>query len=429
MRYAPETQVMVDIRSPDPAALFMPSTMLPGNMSTQVEIIRSDLVARKVVRRLGLDQVAASREAWLNRTGGRGKLEDWIASGLQRGLKVSPSRDSNVVAIEFQGTDARFAADVANAFAQAYIEASIELKVEPTRQIAKWFGEQSKQLREQVERAQSRLSEFQQEKGIIAATESVDLEIAKLNDLSARLSAAQEETRAAQSKQRSTGGATETLPEVRQDAVVVGLRTGIAQLEVKIKEAAGNLGTRHPQYQRMEMELAELRNRLALETSSVSKGYGASSTVGKSRAAELASAFEAQKRKVLAMKRDHDEIAVLVRDVDTARRAYDAVTNRLNQVSLESQVTRTNVTVLAEAVEPLTPNFPKPFGAMLMIAVALGIVAAGASVVGLELVDGRIRSAGDLEEMLQLPVLAEIERARRPRRLARARVPAGLLAK
>jgi chain length determinant protein EpsF len=377
-------------------------------MGTQVDIIKSDRVARKVVKMLRLEENSTIKQMWLGATEGRGKLEDWVTDLMQKGLKVTPSRDSNIVSIGYQGADPAFAAAIANAYAQAYMEASVELKVEPARQYAQWFADQAKVLRENVEKSQARLSEFQQRKGIVATEESMDNEQAKLRDLVARLTAAQGETRDALSKQRTTSA--ETLPEVMGNSVVASLRTNIASLEAKLKEAAGNLGVNHPQYLRMEAELAELKNRLAAETSHVASGYGASGAVGRTREAELRAAIDAQTKKVLALKRERDEIAVLLRDVDTAKRAYEAVTNRLNQASLESQATRTNVSVLTPAVEPLEPSFPKPLKQMLLYALVAGIVLAGAAVAGLELIDRRIRSPQDLAEMLQLPVLAVIER-------------------
>lgn len=425
-QYSAETSVMVDIRSADPVAgVLLPPILMPGNMSTQLEIIQSELVARKVVKALKLDQDPATKELWLNATAGRGKLEDWVAQGLLRNLKAAPSRDSNIINISFHGADPGFTADVANAFAQAYIDASIELKVEPARQYAKWFGEQSRILRDQVEKAQDRLTEFQQQKGIVASVESMDNELAKLNDLSARLTAVQAETRDAQSRQqRSRGGAAEG--EVLQDSVVMGLRTNIAQLEAKLMEAAVNLGTKHPQYQRMESEIAELKNRLVLESRHVTGAYSFASAVGKSKEGELKAALEAQRKKLLATKKERDEIAVLMRDVETAKRAYEAVTNRFNQTNLESQATRSNIAVLAVAVAPLEPSFPKPLGKTLLMAIALGIVLAGACVVGLEMVDSRIRTADDLAEMLQLPVLAVIARAGRAAKLPYQRRTAAL---
>ena len=362
-------------------------------------------------------------------TQGKGQVADWMANLLQKGLKVTPSRESNIINIAYQGADPSFVASVANAYAQAYIEASVEMKVEPARQYARWFGDQAKVLRENVEKAQAKLSEFQQHKSIVVTEEARDDELAKLNDLTARLTAAQSETREARIKQRSGSGRTDTLPEVMNNSVVAGLRIKIADLEAKLKEVAGNIGTRHPQYQRMELELAELKARLAAESSHVASGYTSNDAVGRSREAELGAAIEAQRKKLLVVRGERDEIAVLLRDVDTAKRAYEAVNNRFNQTSLESQVTQTNVSVLTPAIEPIEPSFPKPLPQMLLMAAALGILLGCAAAFGLEMIDRRVRSPEDLAEMLQLPVLAVIEPGRRGRRLGFRRGMALLPAK
>jgi succinoglycan biosynthesis transport protein ExoP len=211
---------------------------------------------------------------------------------------------------------------------------------------------------------------------------------------------------------------------VMQNSVVQGLRTNINQLEVKLKEARGNLGAKHPQYIRMEAELAELRNRLALETSHAASSYSSSSAVGKAKEAELKAAFDAQTRKILGMKNERDEIAVLVRDVETARKAYDAVTSRLTQTNLESQATRTNISVINSAVVPIAPSFPPTPERTLLIALLVGAVLAVAYALGLELLDQRIRTADDLADMLQVPVLAVIEPSPAAAKLAYRRAAA-----
>lgn len=411
-RYTSETTVMVDVKSPDPvSAVLLPPTMFPGSLGTQVDILKSDRVARKVVKMVGLDESAEAKDLWLESTQGKGKFEDWMSASLQRGLQINPSRDSNLITISYRGTDPVFVAAVANAFARAYIETSIEMKVEPARQYSRWFGDQAKVLRENVEQAQARLSAYQRDKGIVMTDEALDAEVAKLNDLTARLTAVQGETRDAESKQRSAGNPAETLPEVTANAGVQNLRADINKREAQLKEIGVNLGVRHPQYQRMQSELAELKHRLVVETSIVASGFAASSSVGRTKEAELKTATAAQKKKLLALKKERDEIAVLLRDVDTAKRAYEAVTNRYNQTNLESQATQTNITVLSPAREPLAPSFPKPLYKMLLMAI-LGAIGLGCvAAVGVEVLDKRVRSVQDLTEMLQLPVLGVIEKS------------------
>jgi len=115
---------------------------------------------------------------------GKGRLEIWLADLLQKKLEVKPSRESNVISVSYKAVDPGFAAAVANAFTQAYIETNIELKVAPARQYAQWFGEQGKSLRDNLEKAQAKLSAYQQEHGIVAIDERLDNETAKLNELS-----------------------------------------------------------------------------------------------------------------------------------------------------------------------------------------------------------------------------------------------------
>jgi len=417
-RYTAETSVLVDIRTPDPvAAVLLQSTqMVPGSMATQVDVITSSRTSRKVVTMLKLDQSATVKEQWQAATEGRGKLEDWLGNALQRGIKVTPSRESNSLRISYSGTDPAFAAAVANAFAQAYIEASIELKVEPARQHARWFGDQSKVLRENVEKAQTRLSEYQKQHGIVATEENQDTETIKLADLTARLNTVQAELRDAQTRQRSASATADTLPEVLQNPAIANLRADIVQREARLKDS--NLGAKHPQYVRMESELAELKKSLEAETRRITSGYSSSSSIHLVRQAELTAAIEAQKKKLLQLKGGRDELAVLTRDVETAKRAYDAVSTRFNQTSLESQATQTNVSVLSPAFEPLEPSFPKPFATTLALLICLGSVLGGLSAFALEMLDKRVRSADDLAEMLQLPVIGVIVRDRGQGRLA-----------
>ena len=256
-QYTATASVLVDVKSPDPIAAML----MPSNLSTQVDIINSTRVARTVVKMLRLDESPAVKQQWTEATKGMGKLEVWLGDLLLRGLQASPSRDSNIITISYKGADPGFAAAVANAFAQAYIDTTVELKVEPARQYALWFGEQGKSLRENLEKTQTRLSAYQQEKGIVARDEQLDNEMAKLNELSSQLTMVQAQTNDARSKQKS-GAAVDTLPELLQNSLISGLKSDIARQEAKLQEAAVNLDKNHPLFQRMQSEIAALKQKL-----------------------------------------------------------------------------------------------------------------------------------------------------------------------
>jgi chain length determinant protein EpsF len=407
-QYTATGTVVVDPQSRDPlSAVLLP----PGTMTTQEDIIRSERVAQKVVRALKLDQDEAVKAQWREDTGGKGRIEVWLAELLKRKLAViPPRRDSTVLAIEYTAVDPAFAAAAANAFALSYVETAVELKSQPAKQYARWFDEQSDSLRAQLEKAQARLSQFQQAKGIVTKEENYDSETARLADLMGQLTAVQAQIADSGNKRR----AGDNLPEVAASTVVQFLRGDIARQEAKLKEASLNLGTNHPQYQRMQAELDELHARLRAENRHVSAGFSSSNAVSAGNERELKAAIEAQKRKLLDLRRDRDELAVLQRDVETAQSAYAAVAARYTQTSLESQAKQTNVSVLSAATEPLKPSSPN-VPRYSAIAAFFGVLLAIGAVFCMELFDRRLRSASEIAGLLQAPVLAVIKPARRPR--------------
>ena len=402
-QYTASTSLAVEIKSPDPITLML----MPSNMATQEDMIKSDRVLQRVVESLGLDKDAALQDEWRAATDGKGAFSRWLTARLQKNLRINPTRrEGNIITIEYRARDPAFAAAVANAFARAYVDAMTELKVEPAKQYARWFGEQGKSLRENLEAAVARLADFQQQKGMVAKDETVDVETLKLNELTSQLTAVQGQTVDARSKLRS--GVANTLPEVQANLVIQGLRSEIARQEAKLKDASGNLGRNHPQYRSMESELAELKARLEAETRHVARSVSAAGAVGSDKENELKAAIEAQRKTLLELRADRDQLAVLQRDVDAAKNAYAEVEKRYTQTSLESQATQTNVFVLRPAVEPTEPSSPKLFRDMLL-AVVLGAVLGLGTAYFLETRDRRVLCVDDVAQMLQAPVLGVVQ--------------------
>src|SRR5947207_12946387 len=109
--------------------------------------MKSDRVASRVVKMLGVERSPAAVQQWRESTEAKIPLERYFANLLEKGLAVEPSRGSNVINITFASPDAAFAAGAANAFAQAYMDVSVELRVEPARQSATWLDERSEERR------------------------------------------------------------------------------------------------------------------------------------------------------------------------------------------------------------------------------------------------------------------------------------------
>jgi len=193
--YSATTSLVLTAKSSGPfEQLGMPAQLASGYIATQVDIIRSHNVGLKVVKDLKLAESATAQEEFLLDTEGRGDINDWLAGRLLEDLSVQPSRDSLVLKISYISTDPQFSAAVADAFAQSYINATLELSMEPARRNADWFDNQIKTMRTRLEAEQARLTAYQQEKGIVATDERLDTETHRLDELSTSLVEAQSET-------------------------------------------------------------------------------------------------------------------------------------------------------------------------------------------------------------------------------------------
>ncbi len=410
-QYTASATVVVDVKSPDPVSgMMLQGMMAPGYMATQIDIINSDRVAKTVVKLLKMDSSAAIQAQWQEATQGQGQLADWLSALLQRNLSVKPSRESNVINIDYTGSDPQFASAVANGFAQAYLDVNLDLRLAPARQYAAFFEEQTQVARERLEKAQQALSSYQQQHGITSADERMDFETAKLNETSSQLTGVQGQTTDSQSKRQTTQA--ETLAEVMQSPLINGLKADIARLQAKITESRVNLGVNHPQIQRNESELAALQAQLDAETRKISSSIETTYQVGKQREAQLQGALASQKARVLLLNKQRDELNVLRRDIESAQRSFEVVSQRAAQTNLESQTTQTNISVLNPATAPVDPSKPKVL-LNTLVSIFLGSLLGVGLALMLELTNRRVRSPEDLFEALALPVLGSVSSASR----------------
>jgi len=404
-QYRALASVVIDFK-PDPlgAALYggMPSPVL---MATQVDIIQSERVAMRVVRNLKLNENPQVRQQWLDDANGQGTIESWLASVFQKQMDVVPSRESSVITIAYRAADPRFAAGLANAFAQAYIDTALELRVDPARQYSSFFDSRAKESREALERAQTKISSFQKDNGIIATDERLDVENARLNELSSQLTQLQAISAESGSRQtQAQGQQGDRLQEVLNNQIVGQLKADINRSEARLKELNTRFGDAHPQVVETSANIAELRSRLVAETAKVTGGVTVTNTINRQREAEIRGSLAAQRAKVLRLKAVRDEGSVLQRDMENAQRTYDVILQRLTQTSLESQATQSNVNVLTQAVSPIEHASPRVL-LNTLLAVVLGSLLAVGTALALELMDRRVRNVDDAVAALGMPLL------------------------
>ena len=447
-QYTATASLVVDFKAPD----YYPGQMIPaqlvaGYMATQIDIISSQNVALKVVDDLNLDEDQALQDQLMASSLPVGPLLSWMTGGLAGELLVSlrtllqsseepagtdstrlviaqklldelsiePSKSSGVIEVSFRTSDPGLAALVANGFAEAYLDTNLRLRVDPALRSVDWQNERIAQLRQELESAKGLLSAYQQEKGIVATEERLDVESARLSEISSQLVEARAERSDAESRLQQVEQALDrvlvsnALPEVLSNPLVQRLKAGIAEKEAVLAELSQRLDRNHPDYKRAALEVSKLRSLIRAETKSILDGIAKSAELAAQREREAQDALAAQKARLLALKGERNEAEVMLRDVENAQLAYDNAVKRLDDARNLSKANQTNVAILNAATIPLKHTSPN-LELNLALASVLGILFGAGLVFVAEMTDRRIRVPGDIEDVLDAPVLGVVVR-------------------
>lgn len=409
--YVASTSLVLNYKGVDPVTgITLPAQLMPGYMATQVDIVKSKSVAFAVQDALKLADHPQLKRQFMKATNGEGVFRDWLADRMLTNLEVTPSRESSVLSISFKGNDPDDVTAIANAFGNAYRRVAVQLKVEPAQEASGYFLGQLGQLREGFEQAQKKLSTYQRAHNIFSADNRLDVETARLNELSTQLVQAQGQAIESSSRQRATIGNAGTSPDILNNPLIQGLKAGLATAEAKFAETAQRLQSNHPQYLSAKSEVDKLRSNLNEQIRFASSGVESNARINQQREGELRAALAIQKEKVTALNSARDELSVLTNEMENAKRAYDSASQRYAQTNIEGQSKQSDIAVLTVATKPRAATSPDIVINLLMSALIGTILGVGAALTQ-ELLDQRVRSANHLANAFGLPVLAVIERS------------------
>lgn len=378
-QYLATASLVLDIK-PDPIAGSYPGLVSNTLVTTQVDVLMSERVARRVVRNLRLLDNPTLKAQWQAEVEAEQPMEQWLLELLKKRVDVRPSRESNVIQVSYRANDPKTAAALANGFVQAYLDTALELRVDPARQFSSFFDERSREARAALTAAQGRLASFEARQGLLVTDERMDVENARLAELSSQVAVAMGQRSDAASRLEAVRiRPLQELPDVLSHSVVSGLRAEHSRMAARLQEMDARLGPEHPQRQEAAAGLAELEQRIVAESQRVGAGIESHHLIAQRRLAGSLAQLAVQRERVLQMKAARNEASVLSREVENAQRAYDALVGRQQLTQLESQTTQGQANWLSAAVPPSQADSPRPvlnlllaafFGAVLALAVA-----------------------------------------------------------
>ena len=396
--YKAVTRIVIEKDNPNVVS-FEEIMSVEGSSSdyyqTQYEIIRSRSVARQVARQLDLyhseeffpDKLVdfsrirdffnfSMTEA--EKTSARlARVEEDLMEAMEDNLDVSPIRNSRIVDIGFVAKDPQAAADIANAFARAYIDHNLGVQLEAVNDAVNWLNQRIQEERDKVDEAQKRFQAFREKHDIITDfTEDeenvtaqklaeINTQVIEVQGLRVEAQTRYEQTRLALEK----GTPIEAIPEVLNNDFIQSIKESEVELVKNLSELSQKKGPNHPQIKAIKAELSNLRSRMRLEAQQVVASLKSEYDAALARERSLIDALDKQKMAALGLNKLSTEYNALKREVKTAEEMHDLLIKRFKEASLEESMNTGNIRIVDKAEVPQEIHRPKK-----LLNMALGLI-------------------------------------------------------
>jgi capsular exopolysaccharide synthesis family protein len=394
--------------------------LAPEAIETELTAVRSTDLARAVVKEKGLmanpNFVGALNKSPAGALANSETRQVAVAKAVLDHLEVEREKLTYVIGVSFRSTDPIEAAELANAFAEGYIESRTSSKVSTAREQNAWFQQQLKQLGDEASIAEARAAEFRARAGLVGSSGQnggagsiIDQQVAPLTGTlaNAESEAAASRSNLAAARSQVARGGLDAVGEVLNSAVIGDLRRQRAEVLRNKSEVEARYGERHPESLRVRDQLSEIDSQIEAAARRVIQSLAASSDAAQARVTSLRGTLS----RLEAERESSVRSAAAAESLESEAAAKRALYDKMSQLSLDSMQAASIAIAQAEIVEraqppsrPSSPNKPLLYALAFVIALAAG----GGTVAAQEVLRGGLRSVEELEAKIGLPVLAVI---------------------
>lgn len=403
--------------------------------TTQVEILKSEDLARKVVQKLNLTthpdyDPRQQQDSWYSRA------SSWIGEPFQgeatsdpevlkvavarfRGdLAVYLVRNSQLVQIVFQSHDRELAARVPNALAEAYIEGDLDARMAMTQKATDWLRERMGELKAKVDTSEKALQDFRDRerivdvKGVALSGASRQLEELTRSLVEARQRRAEAESAYSMVQQLRGGRAQanyESIPAVLRHPLVQRMKEQEADAERRLGDAAKRYGPEHPKMIQAKAEIETARENTRKQVEIVVGGLARDYEAAKSSELSIERALSQSKADIQSFNRKEFQLGVLEREVQQNRNLYDMFVNRLKETSAAGGTQ----TTVARVVDPATPAagpFAPNKSRIILATAVLTLIFSAILALLLDRISNTLNSTSEVEGRLAVPALGVLQK-------------------
>jgi polysaccharide biosynthesis transport protein len=417
--------------------LLAPAPVDQNYLQTQIELLQGDNLALDVIQELHLSEnpiflkqswiqkLPAQVMAWIKPANSDGRpLTENLLRTFHGSFGVTEVKDSGLVQVQYESYDPQLSAQVVSAAVRQYMDLTHRSKYESTLHAAQSLAPELNDLKGAAERSQQALLQFQRthdgvelespatngsDDSATATTMNspVSVRVAQLNQQLTQAIAdrMQQESYFAMLSQ----GSNEALPQAKDDPVIQGLTTRVADVRGQLAEALSIYGGNNPEVRKLQQQAEELDSQLQAARDRIANQLQASYNSARQREQLIRKELSDLKGPLDRANANIVQYDALKRDADATSNLYTTLSSEIKQMAVSGSLNATNIRVVDEARIPETPSGPHRVR-ILMFGLAFGLFGGGVLAFIAESLDDTVSSLDDLRGWSSLPPLALVPR-------------------
>lgn len=381
-------------------------------LDTEIEILQSRSLALETIQALHLE----SNPDFFPLENGRPwditrpDIRHILSTVFRGNLATKRLGHTSIIQIFVTSKNPALASLIANTLIDRYIEHSFRDNYAATVKVSGWLDSKLNNLKHNLESSQARIVELQRDIGVYGLDQSHSIIAANLEELNKRYADAQVDRLLKESRLQEIKSSSPDVIDASLASLDPGLQASkqrLAQLQNDYNALIQTYDSAHPRVKTLKAQIDKLEKVLSDEEKAEVMRFQKELDAAQSNESKLRDALDKQEQEAFGASQKAIQYELARRDYETNRLLYDGLQQRLQEAGIMSGLRSTAIHIVDSADIPVAPSHPRTnfnktvgLGVGLFLGICLAIV--------LESMDTNLKTMNDIEQGLQLPLLAAI---------------------
>jgi len=408
---------------------------------TQVQLLKSDVLAKRVVDQLNLEAHPVILEAVFGEGEDTfiGRIREFIKKLLTREEADTPkrvainkeiieqqelieyitnnfsagvARKAMLINTSFTSPDRKLSMDVVNTYLDQFIDWKMDQKLQAAELAKGFLMKQVEQSKISLEKAEEELNRFAKQSGIVSLDSKLNSVYRQLEELNSALAVAEATfiQKEAVYQQAVKDGAS-NLPQVLSNEGITRLKDEFARQHALYEELSTKFHDAYPSVQAVKGKMNSLSKRISSEENKILRSIANMYNTAQKNLETLKERVELQKTLAMGVNEKATQYRIMDREVETNKQIYRSLLERAKEIESMVGVSASNIHIVDRADLPILPFKPN-VKLNLLLAIVVGLLGGIGCAFLLEHFADTITNPDEISDRFQLPILGVVPLAK-----------------